>query len=231
MAVQYEYPVDSEGSIGRDETTTTHPAFAQIRASRVTGGISLYGSEFQHHGYIVVTISRSEMNRNLSNDWPHATKELIEVAMSYSQWAEMVSTMNMGSGAQCTIQHIDRKPVPQIPHPERKKALFSKEASEAAKETVTCITKLEGKIDALKLSQKQKDELLKDLSFIKGRTQSNIRFIKEQFGEYMEGVVSKAKTEISAYAQNLLVRTGISKLVGSDSKAKNILGYQDRDDQ
>lgn len=230
--VKYEHPVEErrEGR-ARDEVKTTHPAYAQIGASRVTGGINLYGSDFQHQGYIVLRISRSEMNRSLSNDWPFAREELIEVAMSYSQWAEMVSTMNVGSGVCCTIQHIERKSIPQIPSPERKHKLFREEASDAAQQAIERIDGLEAKIEALKISQKQKDDLLGDLGMIKSRTKSNLRFIAEQFGEYMEATVAKAKTEISAYAHNLLVRTGISKLVGGDAKAKQILGYQDRADQ
>lgn len=65
--------------------TVRHPAFASIRASRVSGGANLYDSDFQHQHYVTVSIMRSELHRTLSNDWHHGREELIEVAMSESQ--------------------------------------------------------------------------------------------------------------------------------------------------
>jgi hypothetical protein len=40
--------------------------------------------------------------------------------------------------------------------------------------------------------------------------------------------VQKAKTEISAFAHNMIVRTGLSKLMGPDD-ARKMLGYEEKD--
>lgn len=231
MPVKYEHPQVSQdkfGSEGREKIT--HPAYAQIGASHVSGGISLYGSEFKHQNYVVLRIARSEMNRSLSNDWPFEREELIEVAMSESQWAQMVSSMNRGSGTQCTIQRIGTEAVPQIPHPERKLDQFKREASEADKQSLEWIDELIADIEASKLSQKQKDDFTHRLGIIRGRTMSSLSFVLAQFGEHMENTVNKAKTEISAFANAMLVKTGLSKLPDSE-QAKKMLGYEERDDQ
>lgn len=231
MPVAYEQPQVSKDKFGSDDREKiTHPAYAQIGASHVTGGISLYGSEFKHQNYVVVRIARSELTRSLSNDWPFEREEIIEVAMSESQWAQFVSSMNRGSGTQCTIQHLGGKSVPQIPHPERKLDQFKREASEADRESLKWIDELITDIEASKLSQKQKDDFTKRLGIIRGRTMSSLSFVLTQFGEHMENTVNKAKTEITAFANAVLFATGISKLPNSE-QAKKMLGYEDREDQ
>ena len=132
MTTAYENPVtvteDSHGS--RDATRTTHPAFAQITASRVSGHSILYGSDFDHNHYVTISISRSELCRNLSNDWYHSREELIEVALSEAQWATFVSSMNQGSGVACTLQHFNGKMIPQLPETVNRKAQFNGDLKE-----------------------------------------------------------------------------------------------------
>ncbi len=228
MPVEYEEIKKEPGRLGRDEATYTHPAYGQVSVSNVSGGIYLYGSDFHHQNYVALRINRSELNRNLSNDWPHAREELVEIAMSESQWATLVSSMNRGEGVQCTLQHYQRKMVPQIPRIEGKIAQFRAEGSEAAEEAVRAITELRDEINDSKLSQKQKEAWTRKLDFIEGRTTGNLRFVASQFGEHMEKVVNKAKTEISAFAHNMIMRTGLSKLMGPED-ARKMLGYEEKD--
>lgn len=228
MPVEYEEIKKGPGRMGHDDASYTHPAYAQISASNVSGGTYLYGSDFKHQNYVTIRIKRSEMNRSLSNDWPFAREELIEVALSESQWATFVSSMNRGEGVQCTLQHLHGKMVPQIPRIEGKIAQFRAEGSEAADEAVREIQAFRQEITDSKLSQKQKEQWLKRLSFIEGRTTGNLRFVASQFGEHMEKVVQKAKTEISAFAHNMIVRTGLSKLMGPDD-ARKMLGYEEKE--
>ena len=59
-----------DDTFGNKRTTYSHPAFGQIEVSRVQGGNgTLYGSDFRHHGYVVVRIAHSTMQRDLSRDW------------------------------------------------------------------------------------------------------------------------------------------------------------------
>lgn len=230
MPVTYEEPLHErrDATSGRDEIKITHPAYAQISASHVSGGAYLYGSDFQHHNYVTITISRSEMNRHLSNDWPFAREELIEVALSESQWATFVSSMNRGSGVQCTLQHIEHKPVPQIPAPEHREKMFRAEGRQEAQEVLNRVDALITKIKDSKLSQKQKEEITRDLDYIRDGSKRNLQFVLNQFGEHMENTINKARTEISAYAHHLMVRTGLANLLGK-GEAKKILGYREDD--
>lgn len=229
MPREYVEPTIKAENGARDELKITHPAFAQISATHVQGGAHLYGSDFSHQNYVCVRIARSELNRHLSTDWPHERQELIEVALSESQWAAFVSTMNRGSGVQCTLQHINHKQIPQIPAPRSTIKDFRAEGGEAAKQAIREISEVMAEIEQSKLSQKQKEELLRKLANIKDNSRNSLRFVLEQFGEHMEATVNKAKTEISAYANQLIVRSGLAKLMGSKD-AKKILGYEERRD-
>ena len=96
-------PTVVEENVGtcHERTVYSHPAYAQIRASRVSGSTNLYASDFNHSHFMTVTISKSEHHRHLSNDWYHEKGQLIEIAMSESQWAHFISSANVGSGSQC----------------------------------------------------------------------------------------------------------------------------------
>lgn len=232
MPVTYEEPLHTRIEGTRDEIKITHPAYAQISCAHVSGGAHLYGSDFQHQHYVRVTITRSEMGRHLSNDWPHAREELIEIAMTESQWASFVASPNRGQGIQCTLQHVNGKQVPQIPAPERRSHMFRAEGREAAQQVLNRIDALNAKINDAKISQKMKDDLTHDLSVIRDHMKSNLRFVLDQFGEHMEATIQKARTEISAYANHLIVRTGLAKLIGKDGEdSKKMLGYHDQDDE
>ncbi len=225
MPVKYEEVQKNPGRMGRNDACYTHPAYAQISASHVSGRTFLYGSDFAHHNYVTIRIKRSEMNRNLSNDWPFGREELIEVALSESQWAGFVSSMNRGDGIPCTLQAVAGEQIPQIPQAARRTEMFRTEGEESGNEAIRAIAELTKEIAESKLSQKQKDAWISKLSFIDGRTRSNLEFTLKQFGEHMENTVQKAKTEISAFAQHMIMRTGLSKLIGHED-AKKVLGYE-----
>jgi hypothetical protein len=192
-----------------------HPAYAQIAASRYSGGTRLYGSDFEHHNFMVVTIRRSKLQRGLAHDWPMAQDELIEVAMSESQWAAFVSTPNSGMGTQCTIRFY--KPEGQIPgivDQRQRSEHFTLEAQERIADVVKRIDNLDKVIDGLKCSQKQKDELRKETYFARQQIESNLPYVARTFGEHMEKTVDRAKTEVHAYVENVIRRAGVEALTG-----------------
>jgi hypothetical protein len=194
------------------ETTTTHPSFAQIVASRVSGHTNLYDSDFQHNAFITVTISRSELHRGLSYDRHHGKEELIEVAMSEVQWASFVSSMNVGSGVPCTIQHIARERVPQLPNPGSRDKQFGEEMRRTVSESIKALNELSASVDALGLSQKKADALKMKIHVATSHLSNNAEFVASQFDEHMEGTVERAKAEVHGYVSGVVSRAGISSL-------------------
>ena len=200
---------------GGIETISRHPAYSQIGASRVSGTIRLYGSDFQHQNYICIRIYDSEMHRGLSNDWPFARREYIEVALSEAQWATMVSSLNVGHGVQCTLQHRDGQQVPRIAPPtEDPHEKFEDEARETLTRALSELDALMLEVDELKISQKQKDALKKRASMSRQQLVSNVPYVLKQFGEHMEHAVEKAKVEVNAYVTGAVMRAGLEALGG-----------------
>ncbi len=211
--MKIQEPIESPGSM-EGSTKIDHPAFGMIGASRRHGHAVLYGSDFIHNDSISIRIYTSTLHRNLSRDWPTGNEEIIEVALSEAQWATFVSSMNVGSGVQCTIEHKDRVAIPGLPKPVERQKQFMSEANQKIADTIVELTKLTTMISALKISEKQKKELLDQARMARMQIESNAPFVMEQFGEHIESVVEKAKIEVNAYAVSHLMRVGLAALGG-----------------
>lgn len=203
-----------------------HPAYAQISALRVSGGRILYGSDFQHDQTVTIRIAKSILDRHLSNDWPHSRDEYIEVALSEAQWATFVSSMNVGSGVQCTLLYKDGKMIPGLPAPQPRRDQFYAEARQTMMDAQTELKDLITMINESKLSAKDKARMISQANLVDRDIGSSIKFVLDQFAEHMHGVVQAAKTEINAYGTHLLVKSGLIKLMGP-AAAKKFLGYED----
>jgi gas vesicle protein len=191
----------------------THPAFAQIGANRVSGGATLYGSDFNHQNYISIRIAKSSLRRSLSNDWLVADlNPYIEVDLSEAQWATFVSSLNVGQGVACTLRYRNGEGVARLPNPESRKDQFTKEARETCAESIDRINDLCAMIEATGLSKKAKEELQKQAQRAASSMTSSLPFVMDQFGEHMEQTTEKAKIEINAYATSAVMRAGIAAL-------------------
>jgi hypothetical protein len=219
-------------SIDRDldgDATETHPAYAQISASRVSGGMILYGSEFHHQHFITVSICKSELRRSHARDRAHTREEYIEVAMSEAQWASFISTMNMGSGTQCTLNHLQGKMVPAIHGvPDRKKQ-FNEDILDRLKIAEDALVELQEALIDSKLSGKSREKMISLVGTAITNIKHNLQFVADQFGEHMEHVRSSAKAEISAFFQNIITKHGLKKLtspvnIGDDDGKRNGAG-------
>lgn len=200
----------------REETKTTHPAFAQISVSRCSGGnTALYGSDFVHHNYVTLTIEESELHRNLSNDWHFGRKQIIEVALSEAQWATLVSSFGSGGGVPCTLQWLrDVGPIPRLPAPKSRSDQFSSEMKKDMADTLKHLDELSEDIKAntAGLSKKKQDALLSKVRGVYAKLTSSLPFVADQFSEHMEEEVERAKVEIHGYATNLFQRAGIDAM-------------------
>lgn len=199
---------------GMSHETTDHPAFGQITANRVSGHTYLYGSDFDHNGYVTIRIKHSQQIRDLSHEWYYSGKDIVEVALSEAQWATFVSSMNAGDGTPCTVDRIGNEAMPALPPPRESKLQYEKEAKEAAADAVAALERLRGKVEDMKIPARQKTELLSSIATARGALHSSIPFILSSFGEHAEKIVERAKVEVNAYATRTLMRLGLGNMVG-----------------
>ncbi len=209
-----EPTVEKESNSTLADARETHPAYGQIAASRVSGTSVLYGSDFVSQHYVNIRIHKSVLNRGLSRDWPFAREELIEVSLTEAQWATFVSSMNMGSGVQCTLERFNGEQIPPISKPTDRREQFSAELKERFAIASEEIQALREKICGMKISQKQKEELCGALDCVNRNIAPNAKFVADQFDEHMENTVEKAKVEVASYIEAHIKRAGIAALNG-----------------
>jgi len=195
-------------------TLTTHPAFGQISAHRISGHSVLYGSDFRHNASVRIRIARSKNRRNLSHDWHHAEQELIEVEVSEAQWATFISSMNTGDGTPCTILQVQGEQMPGLPDPIDRSKQF---AGELDGKLRGCVGELRGMIaamDSMGLPKGKTAALRELLEKIDRELTANLPFVADSFGKHVEKTVEKAKQEIHGYMQGVVNRAGIAALKG-----------------
>lgn len=217
-SVRSEIPVvetpDSQGH----GTVLSHPAFGQISVSRIRGGPSaLYGSDILHRDQIEIAIRRSELHRNLSQDWCFPRDEVIAVRMSEAQFAAFVSSVNVGSGVPCTLTRLNGQFLPTIPYrPQQER--FEQEVHGYVRKAVERVDKaieeIMGELGA-SLSQKKREAILGSLRRLRKDLDDALPFVLQQFAEHMENTVEHAKGEVNAYIMTMIQRAGLSALAES----------------
>ena len=117
-----------------------HSSFGNLSISRSFGGKRhLYGSSIEHSNFITLRISHSELHRHLKQDWYHATAPIVEVTLSQAQFAEAITSLNMGDGVPVTINYTEKdgraEPTPFESKYDTFKEEFSYHIDEINKET------------------------------------------------------------------------------------------------
>lgn len=196
----------------------SHPAYAMINASRVTGRMVLAGSDFVHRNYMTISIHRSMLMRSLSHDWWFPREEYIEVALSEAQWATFVSTPNAGSGIPCTLTRRSGELIPDLPDPVQPTEKFKQEASEDAQEALAELANLRAAIGTMKVSDKAKKELTDRVDRARRKLEDSIPWVARSFSEHLETTKEQAKVEIEAYLQNAITRTGLQAIAAASGE-------------
>ncbi len=202
----------------KEEEHQKHPAFGQIHFSRTNGGGGkFYGSELEANNYITMEVSQSEMRRDLTKDW-YYTRGLpvIKVRMTAGQFAEAITSLNIGSGVCCTIEMVDQKPVEKMPKQESRKESVHRKFEERMKMFADGIRKNKDTAQSLvkkkTLSKQDQHDLLHQLEWLTTEVEKNIPFFAKCFQETMDEVVFEAKTEVENAIQHKINVLGLAEL-------------------
>ncbi len=106
MIIENEYKVEET----KWRTKTTHPSYGTLLFNRAYGGeeTALFGSSIRHRDTITMELHHADITRGLSNDWIHGNKLVAKVEMSYSQFAEAITSFGRGSGVPITIRYTEK---------------------------------------------------------------------------------------------------------------------------
>lgn len=194
-----------------------HPAFGVIGASRVsfTPGAVLFDSDLRHGHYMTVRISTAARHRSSGQDWISGREELVEVAMSESQWASFISTPNAGSGTPCTLVRRDGRGVEELPYAPRLQESFE-ENTKAAQKAFAEIQKAYQRVANMdpKAPIKERRAALGNLGAVIANAVPNVEFAGKVLAEHAENVVNKAHADIEAYVAAKVDQLGLDASPG-----------------
>lgn len=185
---------------------TDHPSYGIMKfvRSQSSKGHSLFGSTLKHSDIITLTISKGELNRgDLNYDSYYAKEHLMEINMSESQFAELITTFNRGSGVPVTISWIDGKhvePCPFVSKTEQFNAEFKQKMKNLTDDLQKMVAKTKIILESAKpISKGEREIIAGSISSLVSAISSNLPFINEQFAEQMDKTVSEAKASLEAF--------------------------------
>lgn len=188
-----------------------HESYGMILFSRTMNGRScqLFGSSLaSHHSTIRMTVQRGVHEHDLHADrfYGKGGLPLIEVEMSAAQFAEAITSMNMGSGVPCTLRCVNQKdvedPPDQLTEAQRVKANFADDVRDMVAEMKKRRVEIECLTD--RLPAKSKQQLKIALDVMVQQLASNVPFVVEQFNEATDRITTSAKHDIEAFAMHAL---------------------------
>lgn len=208
--------IEDDGILGDREET--HPAYAQLVFSRQSGGHGcLYGSAIKHQETISMRISPSRklsckyFERYFSENIPY-----IEVRMSQSQFAQAITSMNMGSGVPVTLETLRGKRMPNCEE-ESVSEIANRGLVEKIEQFTDKITSGEKRIN--EIVNKKGSILKKDREVISNIYQNlitdlryNIPFLHECMIEAYDKSATSAKADIEAFYNNAIRQMGMDAL-------------------
>ena len=168
----------------------------------------LFGSSIEHNNTVVLELKHGYSRRGLHNDYFYGKGLIARVEMSFSQFAELISSPNNDSGVPCTIRYIEKEGrIPAITSNISKRKQFEAEFNEhlsSAMESIQDqITRIQESLSEKKnLGVKDRKEIISQLQQAKYNIGTNLDFCANQFNEQMDKTVQEAKGEVEAFFQN-----------------------------
>lgn len=198
-----------------DTTEQRHESFGQLHFGRWTSGgkHAFYGSDLKHDRGITMTLHTSKLSRSLNMDRHFADQVVVEVQMTEAQFAEAISTLNIGSGVPVTIVHRHTEGFRRMeacPFVHKGDQVLKEVRDDAKRATVemrAAIQRLEGLLNAPGgISKGALKEILGDLKSGASAADDHLPFIVDQFSKVVEKMVVDASATINARGQAMAER-------------------------
>jgi hypothetical protein len=165
----------------------------------------------------MLTLKEGESTRELNNDWYTGGKTLFEVEMSYTQFAELISAMNVGNGIPVTIRYTADKGQIEGIDIKNKRTQFldefkakNNDSAENIKNIINTLTAIFNEKKPIKAADRK--EILSALNRLYNDVTSHNDFILNQFNESMEHITTEAKGEVEAFVQNKMNSIALAAL-------------------
>ena len=180
----------------------------------------LYGSHIeQHNNFVVMRVSRSKISHSLSSDhhFSHGNP-IVEVYLSASQFADAITSMNMGDGVPCTIHTVEGIRMEDVPLEVVAENVKIRDSFERdIQEVVDNLKKNRNELAKIievgsSVSKGRAREMLEVLDKVVNELGRDSSFVVSQFQESAERVVTQAKAEIEAFTLHALQKAGMKAI-------------------
>lgn len=189
-------------------TSYKHPSFGMLSFNRTHGGHSnLFGSSIQHNDTIHMVLKEGVVIRGLNDDRYVGEDEILEVEMSQSQFAELITSINVGTGIPCTIKYLRGKGRINEADFINKRQQITNEFKESMNERMSDAKEFYDEVKELFTTKKSigkgdREMILRRLANVTQGMESSSKFIFDQFQNQIDKTITEAKGEIEAFAQN-----------------------------
>lgn len=138
--------------------------------------------------------------------------------MSYSQFAEAITSFGCGTGIPCTIRYTEKDGrIPECDFVSKREQFtdeFKTQTNKAMQKSKELIDEVAALFESKKnLTKKDKEVILMKLNMLNSDIGSNIGFVADQFNEQMDKTVMEAKGEIESFYQNKINAIASAALV------------------
>jgi hypothetical protein len=141
---------------------------------------------------------------------------MMELDLSNVQFAELITTMNQGSGVPCTLRLAEGRQMENPPN-ERLEAQqirddFKEKAAQVARNMTESMEKIDEILNKKAVGQGDRKQVRELLGLIVQDVKSNLPFWLKSFHEATGKIVASAKTEIDAFMTNAVMSAGYKAL-------------------
>ncbi len=194
----------------------SHESWGLIGIVRSSGNPGpLFGSSIDHQNFMTLRIRRAERDRRLGAHSYYGREQLVEVMLSPTQFADMVTCVGMGDGVPCTIHRVGRERMERCPPYDQRRKFEAEFEASARKAT--------GKMDALiadvaatfakpNVTQADRVKVMAILRQVRNEQADTQPFIQSMFNEAMDKTVTEAKGEVEAFVQHKVASLGLDAL-------------------
>lgn len=203
----------------RENEETNHPAFGMVSFSRWTSGgaHNFVGSRIRHDRGITLKITGAKQVRNLNREWWFPEKIICELQLSEAQFAELITSLNAGSGVPCTLNHYSKdgkfisvEPPEFEPEGEKVGKEVKADLSDISDRLQTALNSVDGILKQPSIRKKDLEEIRETLRLATQLMDSSIPFAVDQFTKAVEKAVVAAKSDIEQFTNNRAIALGIT---------------------
>lgn len=203
-------------------TSQKHPSHGVVSINRSVGGSRrFFGSEVKHGTSVTLTISPCE--RQVDNFGTHyypRNPPYVQIEMSSEQWANLITSINVGCGVPCTIsrlngEHVEPEQITET-FTEKSTRKFRERVSNKISEARSIAAGVRTFLETTNLSKKAKDEINSSLDRIVKNFAANEEYFLTEFTAEADKVLTSAKAELDSFIGQVMMQVGNNVLTQSD---------------